>query len=101
MAIDAVKPNKAPGPDKIPGDLLRQDTTIWGPYVNYLCNAIAAGSPIPESWKGAEIVTILKKGNHYDPANYRPISLLDILRKMYSRQILMRLNCWLDENDIL
>ncbi|KAJ1144263.1 hypothetical protein NDU88_010564, partial [Pleurodeles waltl] len=43
------------------GDLYKSRPDIWAPYLNLICNAIAAGAPVPSSWKGAEIVPIFKQ----------------------------------------
>ncbi|KAG0803582.1 hypothetical protein G6F26_013477 [Rhizopus arrhizus] len=39
-------------------------------------------SSVPKSWCVAQIVPIYKKGDPLDPANFRPISLTSILRKL-------------------
>ena len=31
---------------------------------------------IPEKWLAADVIAVFKKGNSYEPLNYRPISLL-------------------------
>lgn len=62
ISLNAVKPGKAPGLDKIPGDLWKHDTGVWGPYINLLSNYFPSGGSLPETWKGAEITTIFKKG---------------------------------------
>ena len=45
----------------------------------------------------AELVTPYKKGNAENPANYRPIALLDTLYKIYASQIQRRLCLGLDQ----
>lgn len=101
LAIATIKLGNTSGPDKIPGNLLKHAPEIWVPYVNLLSNAVARGAPIPESWKGAESVPIYKKGRRDDPANYRPIGVINTLQKVYAKQILGKLNDWILENDVL
>ena len=51
----------------------------------------------PQQWKTAQVVGIFKKGSATDPANYRPISLLQTCYKLYARIIANRLIAGLDE----
>ena len=59
------------------------------------------GGQIPETWAGTEIVPIFKKGYRDNPANYRPISLIDNIKKMFCHQVLSVLQTWILDNDIL
>lgn len=74
---------------------------IWAPYINLLSNCIAAGGEILATWRGVEIITISKKGDVAIPSNYRPISLIDNLQKIFARQVLDKLQDWMDDNVIL
>ena len=47
------------------------------------------------------IVPIYKKGSRESPGNYRPISLTDGLQKVFCRQILFKLEEWIEENSVL
>lgn len=100
-ALDAIPTGRAPGPDCIPDDLFRHDKTNWLKYIHILASAIARGAPIPDSWRGAEIIPIYKKGDHTRPSNYRPISLIDTIQKIMARFVLSRINTWIGECDIL
>jgi hypothetical protein len=42
----------------------------------------------PEAWRTAQVISIYKKGTATDPANYRPISLTSIFRKLMEKCIL-------------
>ena len=72
------KLNKAPGVDTISNEQIKlldeenKDTLLT------LVNQILATKTIPTAWKHARVACIYKqKGENSDPANYRPISLLN------------------------
>ena len=50
-----------------------------------------------EDFEKADVITLYKKGNVADPSNYRPISLLDTLYKIYAALIKNRLLQGLEE----
>ena len=52
---------------------------------------------MPDELELAELVTLYKKGNVENPANYRPISLLNTLYKIYASIIQIRLATGLDD----
>ena len=49
-----------------------------------LCNLILYSDSIPDELKHSEIVTIFKKGDLSDCGNYRPISLLSHIYKLFT-----------------
>lgn len=91
---------KAPGLDRIPGDLFRSEQAVWAPYLWILFNAILHGMVLPPTWAGAEIIPIFKKGSPLDPVNYRPISLIDVTQKIFAR-VLVWLQSWMEEHNVL
>lgn len=53
---------------------------------------------IPEQWKSSTIILLHKKGPKDDLSNYRPISLMSNLYKLFTKIITRRLTQILDEN---
>ena len=52
----------------------------------------------PRTWGESIIHPIFKKGDANDPQNYRGITLINVLAKIYSQLLLNRLTKWSTEN---
>ena len=91
-AIDSLASGKAPGNDSIPPDLLKScKTTPLYPLHELLCQCWEEGA-VPQDMRDAKIVTLYKnKGERSDCNNYRGISLISIVGKVYARVLLARL----------
>ena len=91
-AIDRLASGKAPGSDGIPPDLIKHcKTTLLLPLHEVLCQCWKEGA-VPQDMRDAKIVTLYKnKGERSDCNNYRGISLLSIVGKVFARVILARL----------
>ena len=50
---------------------------------------------VPGHWRAGDIVNIFKKGDKKDPGNYRGITLLNMVGKLYTKVIDSRLSAWL------
>ncbi|XGW26971.1 hypothetical protein V3C99_007504, partial [Haemonchus contortus] len=61
-------------------------------YTRYL-----AECTVPTAWKQSSTVLLFKKGDKEDLANYRPITLLPVLYKVFTRCILARIRRTLEE----
>ena len=98
-AIGKLKPRKAPGPDTAINELFillnDENTNILLGFYNRIWEA----GEIPSSWKEAIVVSIYKnKGSDTDPANYRPISLLNAIYKLFAAMLQARLATQHDHN---
>ena len=64
-------------------------------------NAVWRGAPIPQAWRTAVIIPLLKEGKDpEDPGSYRPISLTDCLGKLLEKIIADRLSSWMEEKNL-
>ncbi|KAE9419616.1 hypothetical protein Angca_009751, partial [Angiostrongylus cantonensis] len=52
---------------------------------------------VPTQWKHSKTVLLFKKGDLHDIGLYRPICLLFVVNKLYTRVILNRIDKTLDE----
>lgn len=95
-AIKSLKLDKSPGSDNITNEMLKiSPTKLAGPLA-VLFNTIINKSETPSQWSESNIILIYKKGDPKDIGNYRPISLLPSLYKLFSTIINKRISATLE-----
>ena len=67
--------DKAPGPDSLSAKVLKECSSEIAPVLTYIFNESLAQGAVPDDWRQANIAPVFKKGEKYDAANYRPVSL--------------------------
>ena len=78
-------PDKAGGPDGIPGRILQELGNEIAPSLCKLFNQSLSLGVVPTKWKFANVTPVYKKDDPTLVCNYRPISLLCILSKVMER----------------
>ena len=61
----------------------------------------ALNGKFPSKLKMADVIPILKKDDPFEKANYRPISLLPPLSKVYEKLIYQQLNTFFEINYLI
>ena len=74
---------------------------LIAPTVSMLFNNSLSEGTFPECFKTAKMIPIFKSGDSNSTANYRPISMLLFLPKMFEKLMCARLNSYLKSNNIL
>ena len=82
-----VEVTKAPEIDQISGKFLKDGARILAKPISELCNLSMALGSFPDACKIAKVKPLFKKGSKTDPSNYRPISLLPLLSKVFERVV--------------
>ena len=91
LIIRKMAPRKAPGDDHFTGAMLKPIAKPLSVTLSHFFQLCWNWSWIPISWRTAQVVPIFKKGDPTTAANYRPISLTSILRKLLERCLLPKL----------
>jgi len=96
-AIDILPCGKAAGEDGIPPEVIKSGKrALLGPLHELLCLCWREGQ-VPKDMRDAKIITLYKnKGDRSDCNNYRGISLLSIVGKVFARVVLGRLQALAD-----
>ena len=79
--------SKATGPDGISQVLLKEAALSITPSLTKLLNFSLDKSIFPSDWKKAHVTPILKGGDASLCSNYRPISLLSCVAKVFERVV--------------
>lgn len=100
--LNSLDINKSSGPDKIPNKLIKMSALLIAkPLANFFNKSLLLGK-FPSSWKRACVTPIFKhKGSSSDPTNYRPISLLPTLSKVFEKLIFQKIYEHISENNLL
>lgn len=98
MALKAMKRGKAAGDDGITVDLLKDGGYIVLEKLAKLFSECLRTTKVPQAWKNANMILVHKKGDVKDLRNYRPISLLSVVYKLFTKVILNRISDTLDFN---
>ena len=97
QALKKIKQRKAPGPDKIHGEMLKRLGAAGKDMLLRLINTSWEKAQIPLAWKTAHVIPIPKKGkDHKLASSYRPISLTSNIGKVAERMINQRLYWYLE-----
>jgi hypothetical protein len=91
-AIKAMKKGNAAGIDNIPAEILQVDPHLSTEILYPLFLDIWNEERFPKDWKEGIIVKIPKKGDYRNCNNWRGITLLVVISKVFTRIILDRIS---------
>jgi hypothetical protein len=73
---------KSPGPDRITASVLKTCADVLCRPLSMLFGQSFDSGVLPSDWRTAIICPIFKKGDKFDPGNYRPVSLTSLVVKI-------------------
>ena len=92
---------KAYGSDEISPCLLKEGGTIIAPILMKLYNKSLELSTLPKMWKLANVIPIHKKESESIRSNYRPISLLSEVSKIFEKIVFKYVYNYFKDNFII
>ena len=91
-ALRTARPGCSPGLDGIPVEVYRKCRDFFIPLLSRLFTAVATVGDLPAGFHDGVISIIYKSGDRSNPANYRPITLLNTDYRLYAKVLALRLN---------
>ena len=98
--INSLK-NGAPGYDGITADIMKCVTPYIATPLVYLCNCSLDQGVFPSELKIANVIPLYKSGDPLYFSNYRPVSLLSVLSKVFEKVMYNRLLSFLNKYKVL
>ena len=99
--IRNIDPSKSNGPDMITGHMIRLcDDSIVLPLKLIFTNILRT-STFPILWKLANVTPVYKKNDKQYIKNYRPISLLPLLSKVFEKILFNKIYKHLTDNNLI
>jgi hypothetical protein len=100
--IKDLNPHKADGPNSIPHKFFEVSLDTISSILSKILNISFQTGTYPDSLKTVKVVPIFKnKGSPLEVSNYRPISLLSNIDKIFEKAVKKRIISFLDHNNII
>ena len=99
--LNNINESKSPGFDNIPGRFIKDGGEIISKYITDIFNLSIILSKFPTQCKKAKIRPIFKKGSKLEVENYRPISLLPLISKVFERCVHDQLHSYVTKFNII
>ncbi len=100
LAIEALKPKKSFSEDCISNKLIKCLKYELLTPLKILFEKCLASCTFPEIWKNSKIIPLYKKGPKQDPGNYRPISLLPVISKVFEKCLCKKIYEYFESNKL-
>ena len=100
-AINSLKNSKSTGYDEFTIKFIKLSAPILVPALEKIFNLSIQTGVYPNSLKVAKVIPIFKKGDPTSVNNYRPISILSPINKIFEKILYSRLISFIDKNQLL
>ena len=98
--LSKLSKSKATGLDRISARLLRECPDLIADSLCLIFNHSINSGVFPDEWKCSKVIPLFKQGERHDPNNYRPISIIPVVAKVFERIIYDQVKAFIDENKL-
>ena len=99
--LSSLNPCKSTGIDKIPAKIIRIAAPIIANSLTRIFNTAIYSETVPSEWKLARVIPLHKNGPRNMLNNYRPISILPIVSKVFEKVLYGQLYDYFVVNNLL
>ncbi len=100
-ALNQLNLRKSPGLDGISVRLLKDTSDVIAQPLANIFNLSPQTAIFPDEWKIAKVSPVFKEGNKTDCGNYRPISVISVVAKLFEGLVYNQLRTFIADNSIL
>ena len=93
--------NKTTGLDGIPSSFVRDGDSIIACPLTHVSNLSLIQGVVPDDLKSARVVPLFRKSDKTEIGNYRPVSILTIISKVFGRVVCDQVESYLDQKKLL
>ena len=101
LHINTLEVSKSTGLDGIGPRIIKLAAKSLSPSIAMLINKSIATGQFPSQMKLAKVLPIYKGGEKSDPSNYRPISILSTVSKIFEKHVNKHLMAYLNKYKLL
>ena len=101
LVIAELNPSKSTGPNGIPTEILKMINFVISIPLSKIINKCILNGTHPEKLKLAHVIPVFKKGCRLLVSNYRPISLLSNINKIFEKIMHKRIHSFLEKFNLL
>ena len=97
MDINKLGNRKAIQNTDIPVKILKQNADIFGSYICHFFHICVDKGTFPSVLKHADITPVFKKGYRVSKENYRPVSILHVISKIFEKLLCNQMTPFKDQ----
>ena len=98
--LKKLETNESIGLDAIPAKILKLAAHIIAPSLTYIFNLSLQSGIYVNDWKRARVTPIFKSEDKSKCENYRPISILSIVSKVFEKEVLRQVYTYVNESNL-
>ena len=99
--VKSLKNSNSLGHDNFPTKFIKLSATLIAPVLEKIFNLSMKSGVFPDALKVAKVIPIFKKGSPTSINNYRPISVLSPINKIFEKILYSRLIKYIDKSKLL
>ena len=100
-AMNKFKTSRSFGLDLISSYFLKLGMPILASPLSQIFNISMSQGIFPDDWKAARVAPVHKSGPTDDPSNYRPISVLPVVARLFGKLVYDQMYSYLNDNKLL
>ena len=99
--LPSLNPCKSTGIDKIPAKIIRMAAPVIAESLTKIFNTEICSETVPFDWKVARVIPLHKSGPRNLLNNYRPVSILPVISKVFEKLLYEQLDDYFISNNLL